>query len=241
MKTESNAARVMTASEIADRVGELKPMLLEGFAPSDVEMILGAGALRRVSARSLLAREGDCADKFFLMLYGLARTFTTTRKGQKVVLLWIRPGECSGGRALLSKPTPYLVTTETVMDSSVLVWTRGAILSLSKQYPRLLENVLMIASDYMEDYRNLYVGASYDNAGQRVARILDNLAKGMGWKGFEGIAINVSNEELANEANVTVFTVSRLLSDWQRKGLLSKKRGRVVLHSPEELMRNAER
>jgi CRP/FNR family transcriptional regulator, nitrogen oxide reductase regulator len=241
MKTESGAVRAMTASEIAARVGQLTPMLLDGFAPSDIETIVGKATLRRFPVRSLLAREGGTADKFFLMLYGLARTFTTTRKGQKVVLLWIPPGDCSGGRALLSKPTPYLVTTETMMDSSALVWTHSAILSLSKQYPRLLENVLMIASDYVEDHRNLYVGASYDNAGQRVARILGNLAKGMGWKGFEGIAINVSNEELANEANVTVFTVSRLLSDWQRKGFLTKKRGRVVLHSPEELIRDAER
>lgn len=141
----------------------------------------------------------------------------------------------------MSKPTEYMVTTETVMDSSALVWTRSAILLLTKQYAMLLENALMVASDYVEDYRNLYVAANYDNAGQRVARVLSNLAKGMGWKGFDGFAINVSNEELANEANVTVFTVSRLLSDWQRKGLLSKKRGKVVLRSPEELIRNAER
>jgi len=241
MKTESGAARVMTASEIAGRVGELKPRLLEGFAPSDIEVILGAAALRRFSARSFLAREADSADKFFLLLSGLARTFTTTRKGQKVVLLWIPPGDFTGGRALLTKPTKYLVTTETVTDSSVLVWSRSAILALTNQYPMLLENALMIASDYVEDYHNLYLVASYDNAGQRVARVLGNLAKGMGWKGFDGIAINVSNEELANEANVTVFTVSRLLSDWQRKGLLSKKRGKVVLRSPEELIRNAER
>ena len=47
----------------------------------------------------------------------------------------------------------------------------------------------------------------------------------------EGIEVNVSNEELANEANVTIFTVSRLLSEWQRKGLLVKSRGRVVIRS----------
>jgi hypothetical protein len=40
---------------------------------------------------------------------------------------------------------------------------------------------------------------------------------------------------------VTIFTVSRLLSGWQRKGLLVKGRGRVVIRSPEALLRDAGR
>jgi CRP-like cAMP-binding protein len=238
MKKESGGTRATTTSEIAARVGELAPRLLEGFTPSEIGAILEAATLRRFPARSFLANEGDCADKLFLMLYGLARTFTTTSSGKKIVLLWVPPGDFAGGRALLSKPTKYLVTTETATDSSVLVWSRSASISLSRQYPRLAENALMIASDYLEDYQNLYVAANYDSAARRVARVLDNLAKGMGWKGFEGIAVDVSNEELANEANVTIFTVSRLLNEWQRKGLLLKKRGRVVLPSREKLVRS---
>ena len=45
------------------------------------------------------------------------------------------------------------------------------------------------------------------------------------------------NEELADEANVNPFTVSRLLSDWQRKGILTKRRGKVLLRSPQRLFR----
>jgi CRP/FNR family transcriptional regulator, nitrogen oxide reductase regulator len=52
----------------------------------------------------------------------------------------------------------------------------------------------------------------------------------------EGIELNIRNEELANEANITIFTASRFLSEWQRKGILTKSRGKVVLRSPETLM-----
>ena len=62
----------------------------------------------------------------------------------------------------------------------------------------------------------------------------------MARRGFVRVEVNVSNEELANEANVTIFTVSRLLSEWQRKGLLVKSRGRVVILSPEGLMGGAD-
>jgi CRP-like cAMP-binding protein len=59
----------------------------------------------------------------------------------------------------------------------------------------------------------------------------------VGRRGFEGTVINISNEELANEANVTIFTVSRMLGEWQKKGLVVKRRGKVVVRSPEELNR----
>jgi CRP-like cAMP-binding protein len=131
----------------------------------------------------------------------------------------------------------YLVSTETVTECSALVWSRSSILYLTKQYPVLLENALMIASGYLAAYRDLHVAAGYHNASQRVARVLGRLAREVGRRGFEGIVINVNNEELANEANVTVFTVSRMLGEWQKRGLVVKRRGTVVVRSPEELDR----
>ena len=52
----------------------------------------------------------------------------------------------------------------------------------------------------------------------------------------EGIELDVRNEELANEANVTPFTASRTLAEWQRQGILRKGRGKILLHSPERLL-----
>jgi CRP/FNR family transcriptional regulator, nitrogen oxide reductase regulator len=241
MKKESVARQLMTTSEIATRVTELAPRFLEGFAPCDLAVVLGAAKSRRFPAHSLIAREGHSADKLFLMIEGRARTFTTTLKGEKVVLLWIATGETSGGRALLSKPMEYLVSTETVTDSFVLVWNRSSIVSLARKYPRLVENALMIASDYVEECRDLHLAATYYTASQRVARVLANLAKGLGRRVAEGIELTISNEDLANEANVTIFTVSRLLSEWQRKGLLVKSRGRVVIRLPERTVLSAGR
>jgi CRP/FNR family transcriptional regulator, nitrogen oxide reductase regulator len=239
MKTEPSVRRVMTTSEITVRVNELAPRFLEGLAPSDLAVVLEAATLRRFQAHTILASEGHVADKMFLILEGRARTFTTTRKGEKVLLLRIPAGDGSGGRALLVRPTEYLVSTETTTDCYALVWNRSAILALTKQYPVLLENGLMIASDYLASYRDMHVALSHHTASQRVAEVLGKLSQDLGRRGFEGTVINVSNEDLANEANVTIFTVSRLLSEWQKKGLLVKSRGKVVIPLPEELVRSA--
>jgi CRP/FNR family transcriptional regulator, nitrogen oxide reductase regulator len=47
--------------------------------------------------------------------------------------------------------------------------------------------------------------------------------------------LDVTNEELADAANITRFSASRLLNEWERKGVLTKSRNKIVLHSSERL------
>jgi CRP/FNR family transcriptional regulator, nitrogen oxide reductase regulator len=226
----------MTTEEAAARVRELNPIFLEGLTPHEVAAVLAVATLRRLRAKSVVAREGQRADEVFLLLDGRARHFTTTREGEKIVIMWVLPGEMSGGRAMLSKkPIPYLLSTEAVVDSSALVWGHSAILALARRYPRLLENGLLIASDYLALYRDLHIRVSYHKADKRVAWVLEKLSREIGKKVAGGIELKIRNEELANEANVTIFTVSRLLSKWHRKRFLTKSRGRIVIRSLEGL------
>jgi CRP/FNR family transcriptional regulator, nitrogen oxide reductase regulator len=67
--------------------------------------------------------------------------------GRKSILLWIPPGEIFGGAALLGEPSDYLVSTETVKTSSVLVWDRRTVRGLMSKYPRLTDNALLVMLD----------------------------------------------------------------------------------------------
>jgi CRP-like cAMP-binding protein len=47
--------------------------------------------------------------------------------------------------------------------------------------------------------------------------------------------LHITNEELANAANVTQFAASRLISGWQRNRALIKRRGNILVLSLERL------
>jgi len=226
----------MATSEVVSLLNELKPRLLEGLSSLQVASIVATATRRRIPAHFVMAPEGYPASHLFLMIKGRARGFCMTPQGEKVPILRFPPGEICGGAAFLSKPVEYLASTEAVINSTVLVWDRTTIRFLSTQYPRLVENALLIAYDYFVVYRSLHISATCQTARQRLAQVLGNLAHGMGQRSSEGIELNIRNEELANEANITIFTTSRFLSEWQRKGILTKSRGKVVLCSPETLM-----
>ncbi len=128
----------------------------------------------------------------------------------------------------------YFVITP--KNSSVCVWERKTIRGLAARYPRLLENGLAIATDYLTWYLASHLGLLCHSARERLSHVLVSLANGLGTKCPDGIQLDITNEQLANTANITLFTASRLLSEWQRRGAVAKSRGRVVLRRPERLI-----
>jgi CRP-like cAMP-binding protein len=225
----------MPASGIEIVSTELRSYFLDGLASSARKRILGAATQRRFRANSVVTNRGHPADHLFLLTKGLVRYFVITEQGRKLLFQWLGPRELFGGMTVLSVHSSYLFSTETVTDTSVLVWDRPTIRGLIAQYPTLLENVLLTASDYLTWNLASHIGLACHTARERVAQVLVTLARTVGEKAPGGIALRITNEELANAANVTPFTASRLISAWQRNRALVKRRGNVLLLSPERL------
>jgi CRP-like cAMP-binding protein len=218
----------------------LQSRFLDGLAPLAVDEIVAAGRPRRLLANSVVISQGQPAGHLFLLIKGRARYFFIAEGGRKLILHWLVPGEIFGGVALLPEPASYIVGTEIIQDGAVLVWERSSIRRLAEKYPRLLNNALPIFADYLAIYVATHVALTCHNARQRLAEVLVTLAHAIGHVTPDGIELDVTNEELANASNVTIFTASRLLNQWQRRGALAKSRRKLLIRSPERLfMREA--
>jgi CRP-like cAMP-binding protein len=209
--------------------------LLRRLTPSQIDEVLRVAVYRQFPARAVIAEQNGRADRLFLLVTGSARYFFITPDGKKASLFWLMPGDAFGGACLLTDQSEYLVSTEATSQTRVLVWQRDAIRALAARYTILLENGLSLASDYLVWYQATHLSLITDNARKRLADVLLKLARKIGQKHSDGIKIEITNEQLASAAHLTHFTVSRLLSEWQRNGLLSKKRGGLLLCSPEML------
>jgi CRP-like cAMP-binding protein len=226
-------------SPISTVWNDLRSRFLEGLAQPERESILKAATPRLVPRNSVVISQGQPANSLFLLTTGRARHFFMTEDGHKILLHWLVPGDCFGGFAVLAKPGSYLVSTETLKDSGVLLWDRNTIRGLVTCYPRLSDNALLVAADYLAWYLAANEALTCHPARQRLAQVLVSLATGIGQKVSGGIELDVTNEELANTADVTLFTASRLMSQWQREGSVVKSRGKVLLRSPERLFVHA--
>jgi CRP-like cAMP-binding protein len=226
----------MTALELAAVVKKLKPLFLEDLAPAEVAEVVAAARHRHFLANSVITNQGHPASHIFMVLTGGARSFFFTQAGQKLHIHSYPPGEMFGGMAMVSRPSEYIVSTEAVKNSHTLIWDRTTIRRLAIRFPRLVDNGLLIASNYVNLCIATQVALTCHTARQRLAGVLVNLASGVGHRGPAGVELTIRNEELAAAANVTPFTVSRVMSEWQRSGVLAKSRGKVLLPSPERLL-----
>jgi CRP/FNR family transcriptional regulator, nitrogen oxide reductase regulator len=204
----------------------------DGLAVQDRKKILASAKSRRYAANSVITNQEHPADNLFLLTKGRARYFFDEYGGRHILLHWVAVGELIGGKALLAKPATYLLGSETVRECNLLVWDRATIRGLVAQYPVLLENALATASDYLAWYLAAHVALTCHSAEKRLAGVLGNLAEVIGQHVPGGVELDVTNEELANAANMTAFTASRLLSAWQRRGVVKKNRGKILLRQP---------
>jgi len=223
----------MTASSTIDH---LNSRFLEGLAKPELKSILAAARLQRFFANSVVINQDQPAEHLFLLTKGRARFFFITEEGQKRILLWLPPGGILGGRTIFPAPSSYLASAETVKESWLLIWDRKTIRGLAARYPRLLDNVMQTAFEYFAEQLESHRALTCQSARQRLVRVLTTIAPRIGRRVPDGFELDVTNEELADTANVTLFTTSRYLSELQRSGDVLKSRGKLLLRRPERLL-----
>jgi len=206
--------------------------LLRDLKPREIDLVLSVARRRRVHAKSIITYQGEAAEYLLLLWKGRARYFYEIPDGKKLILKWITPGEILGGAALLTRPSTYVLSTEAVQDSIVLEWDRSTIRRLARRFPQLPENANAIAMDYLSWYVAAHAALTSRNARERLASVIFTFARSFGEKVADGIALDVTNEELACSANITPYTASRLISAWQKSGAILKRRGGLLLRSP---------
>jgi CRP/FNR family transcriptional regulator, nitrogen oxide reductase regulator len=97
-----------------------------------------------------------------------------------------------------------------------------------------MENALLISFDYVAASGAAHASLICNSAPQRLAHVLAHLAHGIGQKVPGGIELDVRNEELANEAHISLFTAAEQVA---AQGILVKRRGKVLLLFPGRLLR----
>ena len=225
--------KLVGRDRVAGLPAGLNPRLFAGLRKSDLDWLLSAAKHRRFGARSLVIHQEDRAEHCFLLTSGQGRQFVVSDKGKNVLIIWLTAGQIFGGISVLSTPSQYLASTRLVTEGCAWMWDRRTIRDFATHCPQFLDNCLSIAvTEHIAWLVSAQVSLSTKDARDRVAHLLASLACGVGRVTPDGIELKISNEELASGANVTPFTASRTLSDWQRAGVVVKGRGKILLKNP---------
>jgi len=215
--------------------------LFEGLPADTLAHVIGLARPKQVESEGFYFNEGDQADLFFVLTTGRVRLSQLTPEGHQVVLRLITPGDAFGGVGTFGEPT-YPVSAQAVEASIALAWTSATMRQLLEAEPRIAVNALRFVAARYHDLQRRYRQAMTERVERRVARALLRLVHDAGRRVATGVEIDfpVSRQDIAEMTGTTLYTVSRLLSAWEERGIVRSGRQRIVLTTPHALVAIAE-
>ena len=215
--------------------------LFAGFGAEELDVILREARSLRFARNRNIFEQGEDAHSFFVLLHGHVRASKTTPMGEQVVVRYVTPGE-TFGVAMAIGLQRYPATATAVDDSVALAWPSTAWPRLVSRFPALATNTLQAVGGRLQETHTRVIEMSTQQVEQRVANALLRLAKQAGHKVEHGVEIDfpISRQDIAQMTGTTLHTVSRILSNWESRGLVEGGRQRIVLREPHKLFVLAE-
>ena len=206
------------------------------FAGADqttLQSLSQACSVRQIARGSTLASEGSVINHAFLVLRGRVRAVRRGESGREITLEVFRPGDLMGD-ALLAPDQAITTEWEAVEQSAVLVIPREAILAHLRLLPELSMTLGNMLVGRLNRSKDMAVALALSDVEDRVIGALRSLARqeGEGQEVPEGLLIRhrPTQQELANRIGACRETVSRIVSDLTRRGLVTPQ-GRALLLS----------
>jgi len=214
--------------------------LFSNISPMDCKEIASAARKEVYTRRQRIYLEGDPVRQIVLLTSGCAKIVQVGQNGCEVILRLHGPGDALG-MVRLDTHTRHCSTAQSLGASTALVWDAAAFESLSERFPALRRNTTQILCNRLEELQERFREISTEKVAARLSHEIVRLLNQIGRRVNGAVQINLSREELAQLIGTTLFTVSRLLSDWDQQGIVSAGRESVTVKNLEALVELSER
>jgi len=202
-----------------------------------IRTILDLATSRRYEAGTALFEEGHAANRFYMLLDGYVRVIRVTAEGGQVTALYVPPGELLGIAKAIGRDT-YPATAVAASESLALSWPVTVWDSFVRDYEGFAIETRRTVGRRIDELHEKVAEIGTQQVEQRVANALLRLISQTGRRVETGIEIDfpITRQDLAELTATTLHTVSRLLSSWERRGLIESKRKRITVRKPHALV-----
>jgi len=213
--------------------------LLRGLSLDEERAVLSRAATRRLRKGQVLFLQGEPAEALFQVRTGRLRLSQATPAGQVVTLRFTGPGELCAALAVLDRRS-YPFTAVAVAATVVFAWNRAVLAEIFQLHPHVERNLLDIVGTHAREMLDKFRELATEPVPGRLARALLRLAR-LGAHGRDGAVLidRVRQRDLAELTAASPYTVNRVLSAWETRGIVEKQRNGITIVSPGQLRKIA--
>jgi CRP-like cAMP-binding protein len=214
--------------------------VFEHATDEDLKLIARHAIERSIEEGEFFFFQGDAAVYFYVLISGRAKLMQTNPAGQQVNLRTINEWQMFGALGAVRENATYPATAQALEHSTALAVKSDYLRELMETRPYLSFALMQLMTTYIQEMQERYRELATEKVERRIARALLRLARQMGTKMEGGIELAFTRQELAEMSGTTLYSVSRILSEWERQGLVDAGRERVLIRNPHGVVSIAE-
>ncbi len=214
--------------------------VFQNASDDDLKLIAQHSIERSIEEGEFFFFQGDPAVYLYILISGRAKLLQTNPSGQQVNLRTISEWQLFGALGAVRENATYPATAQALEQSTVLAVKSDYLHELMQTRPYLSFDLMKLMTTYIQEMQERYRELATEKVERRIARALLRLAAQMGTKMDNGIELSFTRQDLAEMSGTTLYTVSRVLSEWERQGLVEAGRERLLIRNPHGLVSIAE-
>lgn len=225
---------VSTAASAADvaAIG-----VFQGLAPEALSDCAALAVRRALPARRIVFSQGEPSVRFQALVSGRIRIAQTGRDGGLALIRLIGPSEPFGSFGMFVDGC-YPAEATTIEPSIELSWSKADFLRLLNRYPVMANNVITLAARRLGELQERLREIITLPAEQRIANALLRLSHVHGRGDAQGpldIACPLTRKDIAALSATSIYTASRVMTGWERAGIVATAGKRVTIRSTVKL------
>lgn len=213
--------------------------LFTDVSPQTVAAWNAARRSRSFAPGEQLLAMGEVPPAAYEIRSGRAKLSRTSRGGQALTLFYAAAGDIPG-LIPICKQAPTIAFVTAVSRLETFAIPASIILKLVGDDPKLAANIFTIATNQLYALAERLDDIGITRIEQKISRALLRLVCEHARQDGEAFRVDVSRQDLADLIGSTHYTVSRVLSEWDRQGMIVSGRGNVVIRDFDALAAVAE-
>lgn len=175
---------------------------------------------RPLKKGEILFHQGEEFDSVFAVRTGTLKTYNITNSGEEQITGFYCPSELVGLSGI--DENQYPVSAKALETTTVCEIPFAHLEQLSSQIPSLKHQLFRLMSRKICDDQQMMVLLGKKNADEKVASFLLNLSHRFKKRGYSATAfrLSMSRGEIGNYLGLAVETVSRVMTRFQKNGLI---------------------
>ncbi len=210
---------------------------------ADLKLFVEKGILRSIEEGEFFFFQGDPAMYSYVLISGRAKLLQTNPAGQQVNLRTINEWQIFGALGAVRENATYPATAQALESSTALAIKSDLLKEMMQTRPYLSQGLMQLMTGYIMEMQERYRELATERVERRIALTVLRLAAQVGNR-LENdktmVELPLTRQDVAEASGTTIFTVSRVLADWERRGLVEAGRERVVIRNPHGLVQISE-